>query len=337
MAKKKTDTEKAPDTLQIAMDDINKRYGSGTVMLIGDGPIEDVDVVSTGSLALDMALGIGGLPRGRTIEIFGAEAAGKTTLALHAIAEAQREGGKAAFIDAEHALDIDYAKRLGVKVEELIISQPSSGEQALDIARSLLKSKKVAIIVIDSVAALTPQAELDGEVGDSHVGLQARLMSQSMRILTGLTSDSNTALVFINQLRMKIGVMFGNPETTSGGRALRFYASVRLDVRAIARLKQDDVVYGSRVRVKVAKNKLAPPYRVCEFNLIHGKGISRGAEIVEIGTSMGIVNRRGAWYSYGDKNIGQGLENTVAFLDENPEVSSEIEGKIKDEWKKRDA
>lgn len=336
MAKKKF-KEKVPASAQKIMDDLNKRYGPGTVMLIGDEPMSDVDVVSTGSLSLDRKLGIGGIPRGRITEIYGAEAAGKTSLALHIIAEAQRGGGRAGFIDAEHSLDVDYARRIGVKVEDLILVQPSCGEEAMDSLQKLLSTGEFDVMVIDSVAALVPQAELAGEIGDSHVGLQARLMSQTMRMLTGPIAKSNTTVIFINQLRMKIGVMFGNPETTPGGRALRFYTTVRLDLRAISKLKRDNEVYGSRVKVKIAKNKLAPPYGTCEFDLIHGQGINRLGEIVELADSLGIITKRGSWYSYKENNLGQGLDNTAQHLRENPELAKELEGRIKDVWSSEEA
>jgi len=329
MAKSKPKEKEAGlKTLEDTIDAINKRYGSGTVMMMGDQPKQNVAVVPTGSLSLDIALGIGGIPRGRMTEIIGSESAGKTTMGLHAIAEAQKTGGKAAFIDAEHSLDLDYASHIGVDVDKLYLSQPSCGEEAMDILSNLIDSRSLDIVIIDSVAALVPRAEIEGEIGDSHVGLLARLMSQSMRMLTGPIALSKTAVVFINQLRMKIGVMYGSPETTPGGRALKFYTSVRIDVRPTAKLKKDSKVYGSRVRAKVIKNKLAPPYAECEFDLVHGMGIARMNEIVELGAGLGVIVKKGAWYSYEDKNIGQGVEASAAFLTENPETAMEVEVKI---------
>jgi recombination protein RecA len=299
-------------------------------MRLGESSIQKVDIIPSGSLALDIALGIGGIPRGRVTEIYGAEASGKTTLALHLLASAQKLGGEVAFIDAEHALDPIYAERLGLDIDKLLVSQPSSGEQALEITEMLVRSNAIDVIVIDSVAALVPRAEIEGEMGDTHVGLQARLMSQALRKLTGAVSRSNCAVVFINQIRMKIGVMFGNPETTSGGRALKFYASVRLDVRRIASIKEGDEVVGSRTKVKVVKNKLAPPFRIIEFDLIHGKGISTEGELIDLGMEKELISRRGTWYSYGDRQIGQGKENARKFLLENADVAAELETRLRE-------
>ena len=314
--------------IDMAVTQIEKLFGKGSIMKLGEKPIEAVQVVSTGSIALDIALGIGGLPRGRVIEIYGPEASGKTTLALQVVAEMQKQGGTASFIDAEHALDVGYAKRIGVNTDDLLISQPDSGEQALDIAEILVRSAAVDIIVVDSVAALVPRAEIEGEMGDSHMGLQARLMSQALRKLTATISKSMTTVVFINQIRQKIGIMFGNPETTTGGNALKFYSSIRLDIRRIAAIKDGQEVVGSRTRVKIVKNKLAPPFKEVEFDIIFGQGISREGDVVDLGTDMGIIERAGTWYSYSESRIGQGRENAKDFLKKHPDVMKEIEDKI---------
>ncbi|MGH7273234.1 MAG: recombinase RecA [Nitrospiria bacterium] len=317
--------------LDLAISQIEKQFGKGAIMRLGTGEIPvDIPVIPTGSLGLDIALGIGGFPRGRVIEIFGPESSGKTTLSLHAVASAQREGGTAAFIDAEHALDIHYAKRLGVRTDDLLVSQPDTGEQALEIVETLVRSSAVDIIVIDSVAALVPRAELEGEMGDAHMGLQARLMSQALRKLTATISKSQTTVVFINQIRMKIGVMFGNPETTTGGNALKFYSSMRLDIRRIESLKDGQNVVGSKVRVKVVKNKVAPPFKQAEFDVMFDEGISRIGEIVDLGVEKGIIERSGAWYSHKGERIGQGRDQTKEYLKEHAPVAKEIEGKIKD-------
>ena len=317
--------------LDLAISQIEKQFGKGAIMRLGTGDIPvDIPVIPTGSLGLDIAVGIGGLPRGRVIEIFGPESSGKTTLSLHAVASAQREGGTAAFIDAEHALDIHYAKRLGVRTDDLLVSQPDTGEQALEIVETLVRSSAVDIIVIDSVAALVPRAELEGEMGDAHMGLQARLMSQALRKLTATISKSQTTVVFINQIRMKIGVMFGNPETTTGGNALKFYSSMRLDIRRIESLKDGQNVVGSRVRVKVVKNKVAPPFKQAEFDVMFNEGISRIGEIVDLGVEKGIIEKSGAWYSYKGERVGQGRDQTKEYLKEHAPVAKEIEGKIKE-------
>ncbi len=320
--------------LAAALSQIEKQFGKGSIMRMGDADIgEDLQVVSTGSLGLDIALGVGGLPRGRIVEIYGPESSGKTTLTLSVIAEMQKIGGVAAFIDAEHALDPQYAAKLGVNVPELLISQPDTGEQALEIADMLVRSGSVDIVVVDSVAALTPRAEIEGEMGDSHMGLQARLMSQALRKLTGNIKRTNTLVIFINQIRMKIGVMFGNPETTTGGNALKFYASVRLDIRRTGAIKKGDEVTGSETRVKVIKNKVAPPFKQAEFDIMYGEGISRLGEIIELGSNLKMVEKAGAWYSYNGEKIGQGKENAKEFLREHPEIASEIEGRIRDNAK----
>lgn len=316
--------------LTVALAQIEKQFGKGAIMRMGDGgSINAVDVISSGSLALDVALGIGGLPRGRVVEIYGPESSGKTTLTLQVIAEAQKVGGTAAFVDAEHALDPQYAENLGVNVADLLVSQPDTGEQALEITDMLVRSGAVDIVVIDSVAALTPKAEIEGEMGDHHVGLQARLMSQALRKLTGNIKRSNCMVIFINQIRMKIGVMFGSPETTSGGNALKFYSSVRLDIRRIGALKKGDEIIGNQTRVKVVKNKMAPPFRQAEFEILYGKGISKLGELISLGVEHGIVAKAGAWYSYGSDRIGQGKENSRVYLEEHPEVAIEIEGKLR--------
>jgi recombination protein RecA len=316
--------------LQLAMEKIEKDHGKGTIMKMGDNKIEEVPVISTGSLGLDLALGVGGFPRGRVIEIFGPESSGKTTLAIHAIAEAQRQGGIAAIIDAEHAFDRFYAEKLGVDVENLLISQPDNGEQALEIADSLIRSSALDIVVIDSVAALTPKAEIEGDMGDSKMGLQARLMSQALRKLTGSINKTNTCCIFINQLRDKIGVMFGNPETTTGGNALKFYASIRLDIRKIGQLKEGDNVIGNQTRVKVVKNKVAPPFRKAEFDIMFGEGISHCGEIVDLGVEFGVVKKSGSWYSYGDTKLAQGRDATKELIRDNVELAAEIEEKIRE-------
>ncbi|MEE4640043.1 MAG: recombinase RecA [Wenzhouxiangella sp.] len=312
--------------LAAALGQIEKQYGKGAIMRMGDDAgRKDVPVVSTGSLALDVALGIGGLPRGRVVEIYGPESSGKTTLTLHAVAEAQKLGGTAAFVDAEHALDPSYAEKLGVNVDDLLVSQPDTGEQALEITDMLVRSGAVDIVVVDSVAALTPKAEIEGEMGDSHVGLQARLMSQALRKLTGNIKRTNCMVIFINQIRMKIGVMFGSPETTTGGNALKFYSSVRLDIRRIGALKRGDEVIGNETRVKVVKNKMAPPFRQAVFEILYGEGISREGELIELGVEHGLIKKSGAWYSYGDDRIGQGKDNVRQFLRDNPEMANEID------------
>jgi recombination protein RecA len=322
------DREKA---LDMAIGQIEKQHGKGTIMRLGDEAINNVDAISTGSIMVDYALGVGGVPRGRITEIYGPEASGKTTLAMHVIAEAQKAGGYAAFVDAEHAFDPKYAKNLGINTDELIISQPDSGEQALEITETLIRSAALDVIVIDSVAALVPRAELEGEMGDSHMGLQARLMSQAMRKITGIISKTRTSCIFINQIREKIGVMFGNPETTSGGRALKFYSSVRMDIRRIGSLKQGDEVVGNRTKVKVVKNKVAPPFKVVEFNIMYGKGISRIAELLDLAVEFDIIEKRGSWYRYDGEPIGQGSDNAIEFLESDPELTEQIEETIRAE------
>ena len=316
-------------SVENALSQIKRQFGKGAIMRLGSDETELVPAVPTGALSLDIALGVGGLPRGRVSEIYGPESSGKTTLALHVIAEAQKRGGTAAFIDAEHALDTNYAERLGVNIDDLLVSQPDFGEQALEIAEILIRSNGVDIIVIDSVAALVPKAEIDGAVGDSHMGLQARLMSQAMRKFTGVLSRSNTILVFINQIRMKIGVMFGNPETTTGGNALKFYSSIRIDIRKIGQIKDGQEAIGNRTRVKVVKNKVAPPFKMCEFDIIFGEGISTAGDILDLAVEQEIVDKSGAWYSYQDERIGQGRENAKQFLKDHPEMMSDIEGKVR--------
>ena len=314
--------------LKIAMDKIEKSYGKGSIMKLGDDMVEEVAVISTGSIALNAALGVGGYPRGRVIEIYGPESSGKTTLAIHAIAEAQKNGGIAAIIDAEHAFDRFYAEKLGVDVENLWISQPDSGEQALEIADQLIRSSAVDIVVIDSVAALTPKAELEGDMGDNRVGLQARLMSQALRKLTSTISKTNTTCIFINQLREKIGVMFGNPETTTGGNALKFYSSVRLDIRRVSQIKEGDDVIGNQTRVKIVKNKVAPPFRKAEFDIMFGEGISKSGEIIDLGVEYGIIKKSGTWFAYGDTKLGQGRDAAKRMVMDNPELAEELEGLI---------
>ncbi len=316
--------------LETALSQIERQFGKGTIMRLGEESRVPVEVVSTGSLALDSALGVGGYPRGRVIEIYGPESSGKTTLALHAVAEAQRMGGTCAFIDAEHALDVNYAEKLGVNIEELLISQPDSGEQALEIVDMLTRSGAIDMIVVDSVAALTPKAELEGDMGDSHMGLQARLMSQALRKLTSSISRSKTMVIFINQIRMKIGVMFGNPETTTGGNALKFYASVRLDVRRIGAVKKGDEVIGNETRVKVVKNKVSPPFKTAEFTIMYGEGVSHAGEVLDLGVNYDLVKKSGAWYAVGNERIGQGRDNAIEYLKQHPELLTDIEAQVRE-------
>ena len=320
--------------LEVAMSQIEKQFGKGSVMKLGEYKAMEVEAIPTGALSLDIALGIGGVPRGRIIEVFGPESSGKTTLALHIIAEAQKMGGEAAFIDAEHALDPVYARKLGVDIDNLIVSQPDTGEQALEITEAFVRSGALDVVVVDSVAALVPKAEIDGEMGDSHMGLQARLMSQALRKLAGAINKSKTVLIFINQLREKIGVMFGNPETTTGGRALKFYASVRMDIRKTEMMKQDGQVIGNRVRVKVIKNKVAPPFREAEFDVLYGKGISKVGNILDMAVNLDIVEKSGAWFSYNGQRISQGRENAKRYLEEHPDIMDEIEKKVRDNFAK---
>ena len=320
--------------LEAAMGQIEKQFGKGSVMKLGEFQAMNIESIPTGALGLDIALGIGGVPRGRIIEIYGPESSGKTTLALHIIAEAQKQNGEAAFIDAEHALDPVYAKHLGVDIDNLIVSQPDTGEQALEITEALIRSGALDVIVIDSVAALVPKAEIDGDMGDSHVGLQARLMSQALRKLAGAINKSKTVLIFINQLREKVGIMFGNPEVTPGGRALKFYSSVRLDIRKIENIKQDGEVVGNRARVKIVKNKVAPPFREAEFDIVYGKGISKEGNVLDMGVNLDIVEKSGSWFSYNGERIGQGRENVKKYLKENPEIMKEIETKVRDNFTK---
>ena len=327
--KKEVNTEKLK-ALQLTMDKLDKTYGKGTVMKLGDNPVANVEVIPTGSLTLDLALGINGFPKGRVVEIYGPESSGKTTLAIHAIAECQKKGGIAAFIDAEHAFDQFYAQKLGVDIDNLIISQPDNGEQALEIADNLIRSGAVDIVVIDSVAALTPKAEIEGEMGDSQMGLQARLMSKALRKLTGSINKAGTCCIFINQLREKIGVMFGNPETTTGGNALKFYSSVRLDIRRSTQIKDGDEVIGNRVKVKVVKNKVAPPFRRAEFDIMYGGGISKVGEIIDLGVELNIVNKSGSWFSYGETKLGQGRDAVKQLVLDNPELMEELESRIKE-------
>lgn len=330
------DEEQKKKALDTAIGQITKNFGQGSIIRLGENPSINVSAISTGSLTLDLALGIGGVPRGRIIEIFGPESSGKTTLALHVVAEAQKIGGTAAFIDAEHALDPVYAKKLGVKIGDLLVSQPDSGEQALEITEALVRSGAVDIVVVDSVAALVPQQEIDGEMGTAHVGLQARLMSQALRKLSGAISKSNAIVIFINQLREKVGVVYGNPETTPGGRALKFYASVRIDIRRTEALKNGSDQYGSRVKCKVVKNKVAPPFRVAEFDLLYGKGISKSGELIDIGVELDIVDKSGSWFSFDGVRLGQGKENARKFIEENPEYLEKIEQRIKQQGDKLD-
>jgi len=317
--------------LQLTLDKLEKSYGKGTIMKLGDTAVEPIEFISTGSISLDIALGIGGIPKGRIIEIYGPESSGKTTLATHIIAEAQKKGGIAAFIDAEHAFDQFYAKKLGVDTDNLLISQPDNGEQALEIADNLIRSGAIDVIVIDSVAALVPKSEIEGEMGDSKMGLHARLMSQALRKLTGTISKTGCCCIFINQLREKIGVMFGNPETTTGGNALKFYASVRLDIRRTSQIKDSDEVSGNRVKVKIVKNKVAPPFRIAEFDVMFGEGISKNGEIIDLGVDFGIIKKAGSWFSYGDTKLGQGRDAVKQLLNDNPELAEELETKIKRE------
>ncbi|MFQ5713760.1 MAG: recombinase RecA [Candidatus Scalinduaceae bacterium] len=323
--KGKSDAEKKSQSLERAVSQIDRQYGKGTIMRLGSDVRLDVPVISTGSLSLDLALGVGGVPRGRVVEIFGPEASGKTTLTLHIVASAQKSGGTAAFIDAEHALDPDYAKRLGVDLDNLLVNQPDTGEQALEIAELLTRSNAIDVIVIDSVAALVPRTEIEGEMGDTHVALQARLMSQALRKLTSVISKSKTCIIFINQIRQKIGVMFGNPETTPGGRALKFYSSVRIDIRRIGSIKDGDRIIGSRVRASVAKNKVSPPFRKAEFDIMFNSGISRAGDIVDLGVDNQVIEKSGTWFSYGNIRLGQGRENTKQFINQKPELLQEIE------------
>ena len=329
MSEQNTEKKRA---LEVALSQIEKQFGKGSVMKLGEYQAMNVEAIPTGALGLDIALGIGGVPRGRIIEIFGPESSGKTTLALHIIAEAQKMNGEAAFIDAEHALDPVYAKHLGVDIDNLIVSQPDTGEQALEITESLVRSGALDVIVVDSVAALVPKAEIDGDMGDSHMGLQARLMSQALRKLAGAINKSKTVIIFINQLREKIGVMFGNPETTTGGRALKFYASVRLDIRKIENIKQDGEIVGNRARVKVVKNKVAPPFREAEFDIVYGKGISKEGNILDMAVNLDIIEKSGSWFSYNGEKIGQGRENVKQYLHNNPEVMEEVEKKVRENF-----
>ena len=319
--------------LDLAVSQIEKQFGKGSIMRFGeDTAIQDIEAISTGSLTLDLALGIGGLPRGRVVEIYGPESSGKTTLALHVVAQAQKTGGTCALVDAEHALDMAYAQKLGVQGDELLISQPDNGEQALEITETLVRSGAIDIVVVDSVAALVPRAEIEGEMGEPQMGLQARLMSQALRKLVGTISRSKTMVVFINQVRMKIGVMFGNPETTTGGNALKFYASVRLDIRRTGAVKSADAVVGNRTKVKVVKNKVAPPFKEAEFDILYGRGVSKEGELIDIGTDQGIIEKAGAWYSYGGDRIGQGRENAKTYLRDNPDIATDIEGRIREKF-----
>ena len=329
-SKKEQELKEKNKALEAAISQIDQNYGKGSVMRLGQQQALDIESISTGSLSLDLALGIGGLPKGRIIEVYGPESSGKTTLALQVVAEAQKKGGICAFVDAEHAMDPIYAKKLGVKTGELLISQPDTGEQALEIADTLIKSGSISVLVIDSVAALTPKAELEGEMGDHHVGLQSRLMSQALRKITGSVSKSNTMVIFINQIRMKFGVMFGNPETTSGGNALKFYSSVRMDIRRIGAIKDKDEIIGNSTRVKIVKNKVSPPFKVVEFDLMYGKGISKTGELVDLGVKAGIVEKSGAWFAYKGEKIGQGRENAKIYLEQNPNVAEEIEKVIRE-------
>ena len=328
--KKDQELKEKNKSLEAAISQIDQNFGKGSVMRLGQQEALDIEAISTGSLSLDLALGIGGLPKGRIIEIYGPESSGKTTLALQVVAEAQKAGGICAFVDAEHAMDPLYAKKIGVKTDELLISQPDTGEQALEIADTLIKSGSISVLVVDSVAALTPKAELEGEMGDHHVGLQSRLMSQALRKITGSVSKSNTMVIFINQIRMKIGVMFGNPETTSGGNALKFYSSVRMDIRRIGAIKDKDQIIGNTTRVKVIKNKVAPPFKVIEFDLMYGKGISKTGELIDLGAKAEIIEKSGAWYAYKGEKIGQGKENAKLYLEKNPKIADEVERAVRE-------
>ena len=328
------DSSEKRKALDAAMSQIEKQFGKGSVMKLGEFKSMNVEAISTGALNLDIALGIGGIPKGRIIEIFGPESSGKTTLALHAVAEAQKAGGEAAFIDAEHALDPAYAKKIGVDIDNLIVSQPDTGEQALEIAEALIRSGAIDIIVVDSVAALVPKAEIDGDMGDSHIGLQARLMSQALRKLAGAINKTNAIIIFINQLREKVGIMFGNPETTPGGRALKFYSSVRMDIRKIENIKQDGEVVGSRTRVKIVKNKVAPPFREAEFDIVYGKGISKEGSLLDLAVDLEIIDKSGSWFSYNGEKIGQGRENAKRYILEHPKMAEEVEKKVRDNFSK---
>jgi len=333
MAKSKkivtSDKDNKIKMLEVTVDEIKGRFGDGAIMKLGEAKRVDIDVIPTGAISLDLALGVGGMPRGRIIEIYGMESSGKSTLALHIVAEAQKRGGLAAFIDAEHALDPEYAKKIGVKINDLFISQPDTGEQALEILESLVKSNAIDVVVVDSVAALTPRAEIEGEMGQSHIGLQARLMSQALRKLTAIVNKSNTTIIFINQIRMKIGVMFGNPEETPGGKALKFYSSVRIELRRSAKIKQGEQIIGNRVKAKIVKNKVAPPFQQTEFDIFYNEGISRLSDILNTGLKLGIVNRSGAWFSYKEEKLGQGIEASKKYLKENPRLTTEIIKEIK--------
>jgi recombination protein RecA len=323
-------TDEKNKALQIAVEEIKEKFGEGSIMKLGDARRVDIDAIPTGSISLDLALGVGGMPKGRIIEIYGPESSGKTTLALHTVAQAQKRGGLAAFVDAEHALDPEYAKRIGVKIDDLLISQPDTGEQALDIVESLVRSAAVDVIVVDSVAALTPRAEIEGEMGQQHMGLQARLMSQALRKLTAIVAKSGTVVIFINQIRMKIGIVFGNPEETPGGKALKFYASVRIEVRRSAQIKQGESIVGNRIKVKVVKNKVAPPFRTTEFDIMYNKGISYEGDVLNLGIKYGLVSKSGSWFNYGEMKLGQGVEGSKKFFEENPKILKELVSKVKE-------